>query len=236
MRTTPLSIDPLHGEQPRITILPCSAARRGSLKPPRLDQIKAAAEGWEVYVAATSLGGHLQVPPGGVRRRGCSARCLDCSRAPRRVGRKRGILSNALGRSRGGFSTKIHAVVDTHGRPLHIEITPGQQHESTVAQQLLEHAEGKAVIADTGYDSDAIRSAVRQRGMKAVICANPTRKRKPRLDRKAYAKRYLIEVFFHKLKRFRALAMRFEKTATSYLGALHLACAAIWLRELLGDA
>lgn len=141
-----------------------------------------------------------------------------------------------MGRSRGGFSTKIHAVVDTKGRPLHIEITPGQQHESTVAQQLLEHAEGKAVIADTGYDSDAIRSAVRQRGMKAVICANPTRKRKPQLDRKAYAKRYLIEVFFHKLKRFRALAMRFEKTATCYLGALHLACAAIWLRELLGDA
>ena len=176
------------------------------------------------------------MPPGGVRRRGGSARCLDCSRAPRRVGRKRGIHSNALGRSRGGFSTKIHAVVDTHGRPLHIEITPGQQHESTLAEQLLEHAEGKAVIADTGYDSDAIRRAVRQRGMKAVICANPTRKRKPRLDRKAYAKRYRVEVFFHNLKRFRALAMRFEKTATSYLGALHLACAAIWLRELLGDA
>jgi transposase len=187
-------------------------------------------------VAATSLGGHFQTPPGGVRRRGRFARCFHRSCAPRRIGRKRGILSNALGRSRGGFSTKIHAVVDTQGRPLHIEITPGQQHESTVAERLLEHAEGKTVIADTGYDSDAIRSAVRQRGMKAVICANPTRKRKPLLDKKAYAKRYRVEVFFHNLKRFRALAMRFEKTATSYLGALHLACAAIWLRDLLGDA
>ena len=141
-----------------------------------------------------------------------------------------------MGRSRGGFSTKLHAVVDTHGRPLHIQITPGQQHESTVAEELLEHAHGKTVIADTGYDSNAIRRAIRRRRMRAVICANPTRKRKPRLDKKAYAKRYLVEVFFHKLKRFRALATRFEKTATNYLGALHLACAAIWLRELLGDA
>jgi len=92
------------------------------------------------------------------------------------------------------------------------------------------------VIADTGYDSNAIRRSIRRRRMSAVICANPTRKRKPRLDKKAYAKRYLVEVFFHKLKRFRALATRFDKTATNYLGALHLACAAIWLRELLGDA
>lgn len=72
--------------------------------------------------------------------------------------------------------------------------------------------------------------------MKAVICPHPSRKKKPRLDKKAYAKRYLVEVFFHKLKRFRALATRFEKTATKYLGALHLACAAVWLGELLGDA
>ena len=92
------------------------------------------------------------------------------------------------------------------------------------------------MIADTGYDSDAIRRSVQRRRMKAVICPNPTRKRKPRLDKKAYAQRYQVEVFFHNLKRFRALGTRFDKTATSYLGALHLACAAIWLRALLGDA
>jgi transposase len=72
--------------------------------------------------------------------------------------------------------------------------------------------------------------------MKVVICANPSRKRKPRLDRKAYAKRFRVEVFFHNLKRFRAAATRFEKTATNYLGALHLVCAVVWLRDLLGDA
>jgi hypothetical protein len=64
---------------------------------------------------------------------------------------EKGILSNAPGRSRGGFSTELHAVVDTHGRPLHIQIMPGQQHESTIAEELLEHAQGNAVIADTGY-------------------------------------------------------------------------------------
>jgi transposase len=135
-----------------------------------------------------------------------------------------------LGRSRGGFSTKVHALVDTKGRPLHITLTPGQQHESTVAQAIIkEHARGKALIADTGYDSDAIRNCVRQQGMKAVICPNPTRRRKPRLDRKAYRKRYLVEVFFFNLKRFRCLATRFEKTAKHYLALLHVASFVIWL-------
>lgn len=92
------------------------------------------------------------------------------------------------------------------------------------------------MIADTGYDSDAIRRSVRRRKMKAVICPNPTRKHKLRFDKKAYAKRYNVEVFFHKLKRFRALATRFEKTAANYLGELHLASAIIWLQELLADA
>jgi transposase len=135
-----------------------------------------------------------------------------------------------LGRSRGGFSTKVHALVDTKGRPLHIALTPGQQHESTVAESIIkEHARGKAFIADTGYDSDAIRNCVRQRGMKAVIHPHPTRRKQPRLDRKRYSKRYLVEVFFHHLKRFRCLATRFEKTARHYLALLQVACTMIWL-------
>jgi len=139
-----------------------------------------------------------------------------------------------LGRSRGGFSTKIHALVDAKGRPLHIEITPGQQHESTVAEAILgEHARGSKVLADTGYDSDAIRACVKQMGMKPVIHPNPTRKRKPPLDRVSYSTRYRVECFFHRLKRFRGLASRFDKTAKHFLAHLHLACAKIWLDELL---
>ncbi len=140
-----------------------------------------------------------------------------------------------MGRSRGGFSTKVHALVDTKGRPIHIEITPGQQHESTVAEAIIaDHARGEAFLADTGYDSDAIRDRVKSLKIKPVIHANPTRKKKPRLDRRRYAKRFRVEVFFHDLKRYRALATRFEKTARNYLSLLQLACSMIWLRDLLG--
>jgi len=123
------------------------------------------------------------------------------------------------------------------GGPLHVQLTPGQQHESTVAEAIIEnHARGKAFIADTGYDSDAIRNQLRSMRIKPVIHANPTRKKKPRLDRRRYAVRYRVEVFFHDLKRFRALATRFEKTSRNYLALLQVACSMIWLQDLTGGA
>jgi transposase len=135
-----------------------------------------------------------------------------------------------LGRSRGGFSSKIHAITTTKGKPLHITLTPGQQHDSTEAEGLIEYATGKALIADAGYDSDAIVAAVRGRGMKPVIAMNPTRKynlrRKPR---SLYRLRGAVERFFHDIKRFRAIASRYEKTATNFLAAVHIACIVVWL-------
>ena len=187
-------------------------------------------------VAARPLGVDLQGTPARERRRGCHPRCIRCSSPPGCCGRKRGIISNALGHSRGGFTTKVHALVDRKGRPLHIELTQGQRHESTVAEDIIaKHARGKALIADTGYDSDAIRSLLRDLGIKAVIHANPTRKNKPRLDRKRYACRYRVEMFFHSLKRFRAIATRFEKTARNYLSLLQLTSAKLWLDDLLPE-
>ncbi|RKH95403.1 IS5 family transposase [Corallococcus sp. AB038B] len=144
--------------------------------------------------------------------------------------RKRGIRSNALGRSRGGFSTKVHAVTTTGGKPLHVALTPGQQHESTMAEELLVHAEGAAFIADTGYDADRIRANVRKLRMKPVIHSNPSRKRALPLDRTLYRLRYRVECFFHDLNRFRAVATRYDKTATSYLSVLHVASMLLWLR------
>jgi len=134
-----------------------------------------------------------------------------------------------LGRSRGGFSTKLHAVADLQGRPLHVELTPGQQHEATVASCLIAHAEGNACIADAGYDAGHIRDGIRQRGKKAVIPSNPTRRKIHRYDKKLYRRRYLIEVLFHSLKAFRRIATRYEKTARNYLAIVHLACALQWL-------
>ncbi|MBK8938670.1 MAG: transposase [Polyangiaceae bacterium] len=73
-----------------------------------------------------------------------------------------------MGRSRGGVSTKLHAVVDTQGRPLHLTLSAGQRHEMMMADELLAQAHGKAVIADAGYDSNRFRAAVRSRGMKSA--------------------------------------------------------------------
>lgn len=100
-----------------------------------------------------------------------------------------------------------------------------------VADELLEHARGKALIADTGYDSNRYRQAIRDRKMKPVIGSKPERPRKLPKSRALYGRRYLVEVFFHNLKRFRAIATRFEKTARNFLALTQLACARLWLDE-----
>jgi len=84
---------------------------------------------------------------------------------------EKGIQCNALGRSRGGFSIKIHAIVDAKGRPLHVALTPGERHELIAAPELLDYA-GDAVIGDTGYDSNEFRAELKTRGIKAVIRAS----------------------------------------------------------------
>jgi len=94
---------------------------------------------------------------------------------------------------------------------------------------LIEHATGKACIGDSGYCSAEIRDAIRARGMKPVIAANPTHNVKTRLDRKLYKLRYMVECGFHSLKRFRAVATRYEKTGTNYLAIVHVACIMAWL-------
>ena len=108
-------------------------------------------------------------------------------------------------------------------------MTPGQQHDSTVAEELIAHARAKVCIADAGYDADRIIAAIRDRGMRPVIANGSGRKKRRRLDRQTYAIRYRVECFFHRLKRCRRLATRYEKTARNYLALVHLACALMWL-------
>jgi transposase len=108
-------------------------------------------------------------------------------------------------------------------------VTPGQQHEATEAQALLEHAQGNACIADTGYDSAAIRAKAKARKMKAVIPSHPTRTKQRRPNKQLYRLRYMVECFFHRLKRFRAVATRYEKSATNFLAVVHIACMTMWI-------
>jgi transposase len=98
-----------------------------------------------------------------------------------------------------------------------------------VAPALLDFARGGALIGDTGYDSNEFRAEIRARGLKPVIHSKPERRRALPLDRELYGCRYLVEVFFHNLKRFRAIATRYEKTARNYLALVQLACAWLWL-------
>ena len=116
------------------------------------------------------------------------------------------------------------------GRPLHVQLTQGQRHDASVARDLLEHARGKFLLADAGYDSNALIDEVRSIGMKPVICPNGSRKvQLLKLDRKVYKRRYLVEVFFHHLKRYRAIATRYEKSARNFLALIHIACSMLWL-------
>ena len=98
------------------------------------------------------------------------------------------------------------------------------------AEPLIEHAQGKALVADAGYDADRIIDAVRARGMKPVIAMNPTRKyNRRRKDPRLYRLRGNVECFFHDIKRFHAVASRYEKTARNFLAVVHVACIFQWL-------
>lgn len=127
------------------------------------------------------------------------------------------------------FFDQIHAIVDTKARPLHIALTPGERHEMIAAPELLDYARGRALIGDTAYDSNEFRAEVRTRDIQPVIHSKPERKRALPLNRKLYRLRYLVELFFHNLKRFRAIATRFEKTRRNYLALVHVACIRLWL-------
>lgn len=108
---------------------------------------------------------------------------------------------------------------------MHVELLQGNRHDSVAALNLLEYARGENFIADAAYDSNKLLDEVRAVGMKPVICPNKTRKKgRIELDQAKYATRYIVEVFFHHLKRFRAIATRYEKTARNYLALVHLAC------------
>lgn len=143
------------------------------------------------------------------------------------AGGRGGMQVNALGRSRGGFSTKIHVVVDIKGKPLAFRVTPGQQHEATVAEELLDFVPGRACLADGAYDADWILAALNDRDLVAVIPPSESRKRRRRFDRVLYRLRYRVEVFFHQLKRFRRIATRYDKTAYCYAAFLYVACAVL---------
>ncbi len=163
------------------------------------------------------------------RRRRQHHRRVDRAGPPGRGWWARRSKKNEIGRSRGGFSTKIHAIVDLKGRPLEVLITPGQQHDCTVADKLIDFIAGSACLGDGSYDINALLAELEFRDVEAVIPSGQDRLTKRRINRRLYRKRYLVEIFFHNLKRFRRIATRYEKTAACYLSFLCLACTCLWI-------
>lgn len=135
-----------------------------------------------------------------------------------------------MGRSRGGLTTKIHAVTDTQGRPLRFILTGGEVHDSTTAAELLAGRATTGVIADKAYDGNALRQLIAEAGAQAVIPSTRSRKIVIPHDRLAYRLRNRIERFFNKLKHFRHIATRYDRRAVHFLAALHIASAMIWMR------
>ena len=136
-----------------------------------------------------------------------------------------------MGRSRGGLTTKIHALVDRHGRPVRLALTPGQTHDGQAAPELLSALpEGAVVLADKAYDADAIRSLIEAQGAAPNIPARCTRKQHFCFSRRLYKARNRIERFFNKLKQFRRIATRYAKLAASFVAMIKLACVRLWLR------
>ncbi len=137
-----------------------------------------------------------------------------------------------MGRSRGGLTTKIPALVDAKGRPVALKLTPGQAHDGRSAFDMLDRlGEGDILLADSAYDSNALRQAIEERGAWACIKPMPGRLDPPAFSAFLYRHRNLVERFFNKLKHFRAVATRYEKYAANYLALVKLAAVRIWLRS-----
>jgi transposase len=153
-------------------------------------------------------------------------------RPPSGSRRKRGTQNQGLGRSRGGFTSKIHARTNEEGLPLAFIITAGEAHDATAYDDLMKTDEKrpKALLGDRGYDSDAIREDAYIHGTNPVIPTKSNRKVQRPVDPLLYALRNRIERFFNKLKNARRVATRYDKTAESFLAFVQLASIRIWLR------
>ncbi len=136
-----------------------------------------------------------------------------------------------FGRSRGGLTTKIHAVVDANGLPLNVAITGGQQHDSLIACALLEGLpSGGMVLADKAYDATEIRKFVSIRGGWANIPPRRNRRDPICFSPHLYRHRNQVERFFNRIKHCRRIATRYEKHAANFLAFVKLAAIRLWLR------
>ena len=141
-----------------------------------------------------------------------------------------GQANQALGRSRGGFSTKVHVTVDGLGNPLRLRLTAGHRHDITQAVELMDGFTFEHLIADRGYAAQEFFDWIVECGTKPVIPAHGRSKKEREYDKWLYRERHLVECFINKIKHFRRVFSRFDKLASRYLGFVQFVSSLIWLR------
>jgi transposase len=164
--------------------------------------------------------------PGLDRDSGASVRCGG----PKKTDGTGGQDEQALGRSRGGFGTKIHAAVNGLGLPVKLLLTPGQAADVTQAKTLIEGVPFEVVIGDKGYDSKEVVAAIKGQGGEAVIPSRKSTLAQRVIDWARYKDRNLVERFWSKAKQYRRVATRFEKKAQNFLAFVHVASIMILLQ------
>jgi transposase len=137
----------------------------------------------------------------------------------------------SMGRSRGGMTSKIHAVVDSSGLPVRLALTAGEAHDNRLVTKLLSRLKsGSLLLADRGYDADWIRAFVGRHGGWANIPPRRNRKNALCFSPYLYRARNVVERFFNKIKQCRRVATRYDKLAANYLAFIQLASIRLWLR------
>jgi transposase len=157
------------------------------------------------------------------------------------AGARGGQAHEALGRSRGGFTTKIHVRIEGDGKPMVLHLTPGQRHDAPEFIGLMEEGHVKRtqrgrprwrphrIVADKGYTSQHIRRYLVQHGIGMVIPRRKNQQSVSQFDHAAYRQRNQVERFFNRLKQFRRIATRYEKRAVNYLAMVTLGAILLWL-------
>jgi len=143
--------------------------------------------------------------------------------------RKKGEQTQAIGRSRGGRNTKIHAIADAKGRLLCLLLSGGEAHDCPPAKRLIRRTKtAKKLLGDRAYDSAELRQWLEERGTNPVIPNKSNRKQPFRFDRKSYKQRHRIENAFCRLKDFRRIATRYDRLARNFLASICLVAAIVW--------
>jgi len=138
-----------------------------------------------------------------------------------------------MGRSRGGLTSKIHAIVDAQGRPINLCLTGGQVADCSQADRLMECIkEGSTLLADKAYDTDAIRQTAANRKIWANIPPKSNRKGAFAFSPWVYRQRNLVERFFNRIKHYRGIATRYDKKPDNFLAAVKLIAVRIWCISL----